>query len=179
MKVAVTGGIATGKSTVCSIFRELGFTVASSDEIAKNIRELPEVQSEVKHLLGVDPSDVIAIRAAISQFPEKRVSLNNIMHGRVLAAISDSTAQVIEVPLLFESAIPCLFPYIVCVSCDRAIQLDRLSDRVQDRNEAERLIELQLPLRVKELLSDVTIRTDLPLASVRTDVARIGNRIAM
>ena len=161
------------------MFRELGFSVASADEIAKEVRERTEVQAEISWLLGVDAKDVTAIREAITDDPEKRTALNTLMHGRVLEAMDSSGADIIEVPLLFESTIQCLFAQILCVSCGAEIQLERLTHRVQDREAAERMVGLQLPLRVKELLSDQTIRTDLPLSAVRTDVARISKLIAM
>lgn len=160
------------------MFRDLGFWVASADDIAKEVRNLPEVQAEITQLLGVDARDAAAIRDVLTTDSEKRTALNLLMHGRVLDSMEASGAEIMEVPLLFETAIQCLFSRVICVSCSRESQLERLTKRVGDSDLAAKWVGVQLPMRVKELLSDETIRTDLPLSVVRTDVARISNLIA-
>jgi dephospho-CoA kinase len=77
MRVAVTGGIADGKSTVCEILRDLGHSVVSADEIARQLLDDPEVINEIIENIGgtfvqSGRVDRDALRKAISADPELR-----------------------------------------------------------------------------------------------------------
>ena len=108
MKICITGGIGSGKSTVARILRSQGEFVLSADEINAELLTQPEYQQKLKKLF---PSAVRcgrvnrrAIRNEISTDAQKRQALNDLSHGEIFARIQAKTAQVslafVEVPLL-------------------------------------------------------------------------------
>lgn len=176
--VAVTGGVAVGKSTVLEFFSQLGYRVASADAVARDLLDSPQTCSEIGDSLGLEAGwSRDDLKALVMADPDARQRLNEIMHPLIWDRLESESAQVVEVPLLHEAALGSWFKDVVCVLCPAEIQLERLVARFGDEASVHRVIESQLSLYCKALLSDEIIRTDCSLELVRMDVLTIARRI--
>lgn len=198
--VGVTGGIASGKSTVTGMFHALGAETRSADEDARNVLApgapaLDAVFAAFPDVRRADGSlDRAALAARIFADPADKSRLEAITHpaiiDRMRAAIAAARAQaetgllVYEVPLLYERNLVSLFDAIVAVLASPALQAERLQARetaagrppLSPAAVAERLAA-QMPPEEKARRADYVIRTDLPLAETEAQVRRIWQAI--
>ncbi len=167
MRVAVTGGIAEGKTTVVRYLAELGFQTASSDQFARECFQEPDVQRQLAKILDSDEPVVPArLRAAIESSSSVRRQVNRVMHPGVVSRIQASKAQFIEVPLLIEACLHPLFDQVWVVTCGPEEQLRRLRER-DGTSPVGTLVESQLSSFAKTPFGDVVVRTNLPLETVK------------
>ena len=176
--VALTGGIASGKSTVAARLAEHGAVVVDADRIAREVVEpgepalarIAEVFGE--HLLGPDGAlDRAALGAEIFGDPEKRVQLNAITHPAVLersrqrfaeAAERDPHAVVVyDVPLLVEAGRADEFDVVVVVHASSDTRIRRMVElRGMTRDEALHRINSQATDTDRLAIADVVIDAD-------------------
>lgn len=175
LRLAVTGGIAEGKSTVVSYLADLGLTTISADDVARRVLAEPDMQRRVGERFGLEvPLQRGALREVIASDHAARRDLNRLMHPAILSRLEVSGAQVVEVPLLIESALLRLAPRIWVVTCGPTEQRRRLIERVGEPELAERLIRGQLPSRAKLPFADAIVRTDSPTSIVLTVVRELA-----
>jgi dephospho-CoA kinase len=133
-RVAVTGGMASGKSAACRIFKELGAYVVSADDIVHRLlTPNTSVGKSVITLFGGsivvdDKIDRSKIAKIVFDHPTLLLSLQSLIHPAVLDEVEreyqkarqqpHSTLFVVEIPLLFEMGAEKRFDYSVCVTCD-------------------------------------------------------------
>ena len=172
LRVGLTGGIASGKSTVAARMRELGLTVLDADQLAHELMEPGQAAYEDvvrefgQEVLAADGRiDRKKLGDIVFRDAEKRERLNAIVHPRVIAAREEQLKQmeaenpngiaVIEAALLVESGYyKKLDRLIVCV-CSPQDQIARLRARGLTEEEAKRRIKAQMPLEEKlRLASD-------------------------
>lgn len=179
MRVAITGGIGEGKSTVLKMLAEKGYRTESADALARSIFLDPEVNGFLAEVAGVaGPVSPEVLRAAILADPHKRNQVNRIMHPRVIAAIESSDAIFFEVPLLIETCLHGKFDEVWVVTCGRVEQVRRLAERYGDIQVAEAAIATQLPSSTKVPFADVIVRTNEPIDLVRIHVSDEAVRAA-
>ena len=155
MIIGLTGGIASGKSTVSKYLAEKGFKVYDADRIAKDISEKKSVQEEI-----------------ISTFGNKILDKNGNVDRKKLKEI------VFDVPLLFESGIDKFCDKILVVISDYEIQLDRIVERDKiDRELAEKIIKSQLSNEERIKKADVVIENNSSLEDLFEKVERFCERI--
>jgi dephospho-CoA kinase len=172
VRVAITGGVAEGKSTVLGYLRELGFATAQSDDIAHGVLDLPEVQSELSESLGLPlPITPEQLREVVWHYPAARRALNRATHRHVLARLRESPAQFIEVPLLLEACLQAEFARVWVVTCGPEEQRKRMLARTSDAEQVDAILASQLPTAVKTAFADVVVRTNLDPATVQRFVA--------
>lgn len=165
--VAITGGIATGKSTVTEVFRKNGIPIIDADKIAREIVEPGKpAWYKIKEVFGDEvflPTREInreALGKAIFNSNEKRGLLNQITHPRIHRTItmevfkhlmSGAQYVVLDLPLLFETNILMDFIYkIITVTCESDQQLERLRKRNNfNEEDALKRIASQMPLDKK------------------------------
>lgn len=129
IRIAITGNIASGKSTVEKIIEELGFKVFDTDKIAHEILESSE---EIKEVFGTtDRSEIAKI---VFNDKEKLTILENIIHPQVKEKILEIFSKefkivFISVPQLFEAGFENLFDKIIFVTANVDIRLERLMKR--------------------------------------------------
>ena len=165
--LAVTGGVAEGKSTVVGFLRSLGVSTLSADEIVAGLWQSSYVLETVCAVLGLpDGADKPTIRKAMLQDPNGRREVNKIFHPLVWEKISASQAFAVEVPLLIETCLHTRFDRVWVVTCGPKDQLKRLTSRVGDEQIARSLIASQLSTRTKLAFADEVIRTNSDLSSV-------------
>lgn len=169
--VGLTGGIASGKSTVAKVFASRGIPVVSADQLAHDVMKpgSPAEASIKKHFRIRGPLTRERLGAIVFGDPTgvKLRDLEAILHPEVRklaeAKRRDLEAQgfavaVYEVPLLFEKDMKPLFDSVVTVAVDESIQVDRLMRRNRlTRHEAYQRIRKQLPLSAKLDGSDFVI----------------------
>ena len=168
MRLAVTGGIAEGKSTVIQAIRDAGFEAISADDVAQDVFRLDEVQSGLSDILKTKPPiDPAALKSALFSSTHVRQAVNRLMHPLILRNVRQSGAPVVEVPLLIESCLHGDFDFVWVVTCGREEQLRRLSERVGDLETATLMIQAQLSSRAKLPFADRIVRTNVDLDTVR------------
>lgn len=184
MKLALTGGIAEGKSTVLGYIAELGFETISSDEIAREVFASSDVQSELASLFGVEPPVARAlVRERTFENDDVRRALNRITHPRIVRHLRDHESGVFEVPLLIESCLQGEFDRVWVVTSGAEEQLRRLVERTGDMAESRRMLTSQIPTRAKCAFADRIVRTNANPDAVRMYVHEavrldLGERIA-
>ena len=138
-RIAITGGIGSGKSTVSSILKGLGFAVLSCDEIYKEIicsdeyiKRVGEIFPEAVKNQAIDK----AILAKIIFFnSENRKKIEEIAHplimDELLKRMEEARRDLVfaEVPLLFEGGYDTLFDGIVVVNRDKNLRIQAVKDR--------------------------------------------------
>jgi dephospho-CoA kinase len=175
---ALTGGVAEGKTTVLRMLSEFGLSTASADEVASDVLADPVVQHEVSSAFGLEPPfDRRELGAIVAGDPGRRRALNEIVHPEVFSRLVEIRADVVEVPLLLETCIQAAFGRIWVVTCSPEERLRRLTERLGDRERAQRLVASQLASEVKLAFADRTIRTDRPLDSVQRDVEELARSL--
>ena len=165
MRVAITGGIAEGKSTVLGYLREAGYPVLSADEIARTIFETEEIQNFLLEALGT--VDRTAVRTRLAHDPKFRRKLNGEMHPPVMKKIRESGAEIVEIPLLVETVLYPQFESVWVVTCGPEEQRRRLLARVRDEAIADAMLSTQLCSAVKIPFADRIVRTILDEDSVK------------
>lgn len=195
--VGLTGGVATGKSTVAAMFKQCGAVVIDADQLAREVvtpgkpawREI--VNTFSKSVLNPDRTiNRHALGTIIFRRPAKRRALEGIIHPRVAreqkrltgeTARNNPNAVVIyDVPLLFEAGIDKRVDLTVVVTADRETQIARLKKRNDlSRAEAIRRIRSQMPLSKKAARADYVLDGTLPLSRLRKQIAQLLTRFSM
>ncbi|MCX7800416.1 MAG: dephospho-CoA kinase [Fimbriimonadales bacterium] len=174
-RIAITGGVGEGKSTVCGYLRSLGFEVASADEIARSVFDEPGVQAALARELGCSPPvDRRTVRDRLALDPEFRRVLNRLTHPIILGRLEALSAPFVEVPLLIEACLQERFDRVWVVTCGPKEQLRRVTERLGSRERARLLIATQLPTRAKLAFADAVIRTNRPEADVQALIAELA-----
>lgn len=173
LPLAITGGIAEGKTTVCDILREQGISVLSSDDVARRLFETEPVQAFLADLLGeLAPVSRDSVRRALGD-PVLRRAINCFLHPLVWGELQSSGAVAFEVPLLIEAALHPHFEQVWVVTCGLEEQWRRLMERTQNEETARRFLATQLPTRAKLPFADRVIRTNYQVQSVRDHVLEV------
>lgn len=167
-RIAVTGGIAEGKSTVLGYLRDAGHAVVSADVVAREVFASERVQQWLRRTFGeeAEPSRE-AVRARLSKDFTFRRALNERMHPEILRRLVASEAAFVEIPLLFETCSQRTFDRVWVVTCGPEEQLRRLESRLGDAAKAAELLGTQLPTRAKCALADRIVRTNAPEDAVQ------------
>ncbi len=162
--VGITGGIATGKSTVLKAFNKQKINVISCDEIVHKLYQNTQVINKINKVFNLtgDKIDRKKLAQIVFNDKEKKEKLEAIIHPLVRKEIEKEKRLneylFVEIPLLFEAKMEDLFDKIICVTCDRNTQMQRLCLRDNlTKEEAEKRINLQLDLKIKEEKSDYII----------------------
>ena len=193
--IGLTGGIATGKSTVASLLAEHGATVVDSDELAREVvqRGQPAL-AEIAERFGPDviapdgSLDRAAMGAIVFADPEARRDLERITHPRIAeltqeriaaAAARDAGVVVVDVPLLFESKREDMFEGVLLVYAPEEVQIRRLIARDGlDEAAARQRLAAQLPIEEKRSRATWVIDNSGRLDETRRQVDRWWSDLA-
>ena len=172
LKVGLTGGIASGKSTVSKIFASFGAKVLDADEVAREVL-LPgqPAWTRLRQVFGEEffhPDGTVKrkqLRKLVFADPEKRSQLNAIVHPEVMREINrrseilSSSAQngvlLVDVPLLLEVGVANRFDKVVVVYVSESVQINRLQQRDGiSEEEAKQALKVQMALSQKVKQAD-------------------------
>jgi dephospho-CoA kinase len=175
--VGLTGGIATGKSTVARLFRERGIPVVDADQIAREVvkKDSPGLEAVLSHFgrdLVNDKGDLDRKKLGRIVFanPARLAELERILHpeikaqtARVRKQLQDQghSVAIYDVPLLFEKNMMRDFDVIVVVAAPEEEQIKRLKERDQlDDGDIQNRLRSQLPMAHKEERAHYVIKNE-------------------
>ena len=184
MIVGLTGGIASGKSTVSNYFREFGAEVLDADVVAK---ELSEKEENVAKIIEIFGNEILDENGNISRkkmreraFLEKDnlKQLNELLHPQVIEVFKNKRENtkedeivIFDIPLLFEAGMESLCDTVIVVYISKRVQLERMMKR--DRHGidlAERIIESQMSMSDKIDKADIIINNNCTLEDLKNNV---------
>ena len=194
LRYGLTGGIASGKSTVAAMLRELGFPVIEADQVAHQVMEPGQpAYHEVVAVFGdaiLDSDKRInrrSLAAIVFNDHEKLRGLNAIIHPRVqeemlrrfaeLAKSGKHTAAFVEAALIFEAGLHKKLDGVVVAWCLPQQQLARLMERGLSEVEAGKRIAAQMPVAAKMALAAAKIDCSGALEETRRQVAAFAESL--
>ena len=195
MILGLTGGIASGKSTVSKIFAHIGVEVVDADVVAKEVSERQEVVEELVAAFGREILDEGVknrknidrkkLREIIFSNRENVKKINAIIHPRVIETFEERRKSnlpneiiIFDIPLLFEAKLEYLCDKIVVVSAGRDIQIKRVMARDGSTERvAENIINSQMGTEEKEAGADYIIRNERGLDELECEVKKLYEKI--
>ncbi|MEW6386609.1 MAG: dephospho-CoA kinase [Thermodesulfobacteriota bacterium] len=194
LKIAITGGAGSGKSTVARMFQELGAAVIDADAVARSVVAPGQpAWEELKLAFGPEffQADGSLDRAKMSDLvfsdPEARKRLNKILHPRIIQEMArrlqdlegrGADLVLVEVPLLFEVGLDPAYDRVMVVYVGPEEQRERLRNRDQ-REEAEitGILEAQWPLADKRDRADYVVDNRGDLKATRRQVENLWQNL--
>jgi dephospho-CoA kinase len=188
LRVGLTGGIASGKSTVSEILRDWDVPVLAADPLGHELLEpgqaaYDEVVREFgkEILAGTGKVDRAKLGTIVFADPAKRAKLNWILHPKILEVIRQwfraldrpggPEFAVLEAALIYEAAVNRELDKVVVCWCTPEQQLERLAARGLGKEQAQRRIAAQMPVDEKKRLTDLVIDCTGPLEETQRQVA--------
>jgi len=175
-KIAMTGGIATGKTYVADRLRAAGVPIVDADVLAREVVALgTPALAAVRQRFGPDvirrdgTMDRIRVGQIIFKDKRARQDLEAIIHPAVQKAVDKYFATlpkktpfaVADIPLLYETGRENQFSDVIVVACPRAMQLERVMERNKlTKEDAERRLAAQWPIEKKVEKATFVIKTD-------------------
>jgi dephospho-CoA kinase len=190
IKLGLTGGIATGKSTVSQMFKDKQIPVIDTDQIA---RDLFEKDTDTYHqIIDVFGEDVLhtdqtinrkKLASIIFPNPQKRKKLNQIVHPKVREIVEEEIQKhmalgtkiiVIDVPLLFETNYDEIVDKTIVVYTTKKEQIRRLMMRDNiDKEYAQMKINAQMSLTEKVDRADYVVNNSYSILNTKKDFNKI------
>ena len=191
LRYGLTGGIASGKSAVAAMLREMGFPVLDADPIAHKLMEPGQpAHDEVLQAFGADLAgadgriDRAKLGAIVFADPDRLAKLNAILHPRVAQILLKQyeewersgvrDAAFVEAALLVESGFVSHLDGLIVAWCEPEQQLERLKARGMSEVDAKRRILAQLPLEEKLLRATYSIDCSGTMESTRAQVRALA-----
>ncbi|SJM53464.1 dephospho-CoA kinase [Gulosibacter sp. 10] len=193
--IALTGGIASGKTTISSRLRELGAVVIDADEIARLIVEpdQPALQ-QIRKRFGEEVIDADgrlnrqALADIVFNDEEARLDLNDITHPEIrrrtraiieeVGAADPDTIFVHDIPLLAENRSNYDYDFIWVADSPAEVRLERLmEDRGMSADEARARIEAQVSDEERRKIADIVIDTTRPIPETLDEVDLLFARL--
>jgi dephospho-CoA kinase len=190
VRIGLTGGIASGKSTVAGLFAALGVPVIDTDQIARDVvipgtallERLVARFGEVL-LTPAGELDRRALRTRIFADPADRAALEELMHPAIMAELQQRSQaaggryQILAIPLLVEHNLKASVERVLVVDCSEALQLRRV--QVRDGvtlAEARAVLAAQASRAARLAVADDVIVNEGDLAQVRQQVEALHIR---
>jgi dephospho-CoA kinase len=190
VKVALTGGIATGKSYVLEQFRRRGLPCLDADALAHGVMAAgTEATTAIaarfgQEMLAPDGSvDRARLGPVVFADAAARRELEAIVHPAVHRAIAagirafeltgDARLAIVDVPLLYETGSESKFDKVIVTECPPDVQMARLMDRGLTEPAARQRLAAQLPTHEKATRADFVIRTDGTFAETDSQVEQV------
>jgi len=189
--IGITGGIASGKSNVCTVIRELGYPVIDCDEITRKNYEINgKIYNVVLERFGKDfllddgNIDKKKLGKLVFNNSSAKMLLNSITHPiikeELLSEISkyNDGLVFVEIPLLYEAKFDSLCDKVICVFLSQKYQVERLMEREGiDEDFALKKIHSQMDLYMKKSLADYVINSKGSFDETKLQVIDVINNI--
>ncbi|MBR3617820.1 MAG: dephospho-CoA kinase [Acholeplasmatales bacterium] len=191
MVIGITGGIASGKSNVCSVVKELGYPIISCDEITKQDYQIGgKIYNVVlerfgnEYLKDDNTIDRKKLGKLIFNNKSAKMLLDSITHPiikeELLKEIEkyDDGLILVEIPLLYEAKFDSICDKVICVFLSQKYQVERLMEREGiDEDFALAKIHSQMDLYMKKSLADYVINSKGNFDETRQQVIDVINNI--
>lgn len=167
MKVAVTGGIGSGKSYVCNMLEKRGIRIYSCDDAAKRLMATSDkIRAGLMDIVGKDAYvGGVLNKSALTSFllnsPENTEKINSIVHPAVADDFIGSGYTWMECAILFTSGFDKLVDKTICITAPLEVRIRRVMQRDHiSRQKACEWINHQMPQETAAALSDYVIVND-------------------
>lgn len=194
LKIAITGGAGSGKSTVARMFKKLGAEALDADQVARDAvavgtpawKELRRLYAEdFFHQNGTLNRSKLAER--VFSNPEARRHLNALIHPLVAQELQEQVADLelqgvdlvlVEVPLLFETGREHAFDLVIVVVASKADQVRRLETRDhRGEKEIQGILQAQWPLADKVARADYVVDNSGELSYTQQQVKNLWEKL--
>jgi len=194
LNVALTGNIASGKSTVAALFERWGASLIDVDQLVREVQApgtpvlLAIARRFGTNVIRPDGSlDRAHLRSVVFSDPQALADLNRLVHPAVLklrearvAALRESGVRMVvtDIPLLYEAADPDAFDAVVLVDAPAELRRQRLFERSGlPPHEAERLIAAQMPSELKRERATFVIDNDRDVATLEARAREVWHAL--
>lgn len=196
LRVGLTGGIATGKTTVASMLRDCDVPVLNADTIGHELLE--PGQEAYDEIVAVFDEDILDADGKVNRAKlggvifadaQKRARLNQILHPRILdivqkwfAALDEPDGPefaVVEAALIFEARYNQKLDKIIVCWCLPEQQMERLTLRGLSAEEAQQRIGAQMPLSDKRKLADEAIDCSGSIEETQRQVNQVAEKLKL
>lgn len=173
LKIALTGGIGTGKTYISRMFLRMGFPVYYADTEAKNLYSRPEVINEIRSLFGESvfvgrKLDMKRMGSLIFTNDENRNRVNRVIHPLVMREFLSWTMQqkskviILESAIIYEENLESFFDLVMVVDASLGTRIARIKSRNPDYDEEriQSIIFAQMPQEEKCERADIVIRNE-------------------
>ncbi|NQT65052.1 MAG: dephospho-CoA kinase [FCB group bacterium] len=183
--VAITGGIASGKSVVSKWFEEQNFSVFYADKIGHELFEDKYYINKIEEIFGKDIIDAgsvdrIKLGQIIFSSTDKRNQLNELLHPEIrkrMQHIIDASSKetlIFEIPLQFETHLENAFDLTINIWSNEETQLERLMNRkTMTREEALKRISSQMSTSEKQKRADINIENNTSINALKNSLSKI------
>ena len=194
LRMGLTGGIASGKSAVAAMLREMGFLVIEADMVAHKLIDPGQpAHDEVLREFGADLADASGridrakLASIVFADPAKLAKLNKIIHPRVEEIVFRQFAEwertgvrdaaFVEAALLVEAGIAQKLDGLVVTYCEPELQLERMRARGMSEIEAKRRLAAQMPVGEKLRYATEKIDCSGTLEETRAQVRALAAKL--
>lgn len=191
LAIALTGGIACGKSTVGRFLEKQGAALLDTDEVAHELLKRGPVRDQVVRRFGKEMLDEAGAvdRAKLGRLvfadDEARLALNELTHPAVMTEVrrwlKETTGAgrdaAVVIPLLFEIGATDGWDAIVCVDADERIARERMRSRGLAEADARKRMAAQWPVAEKAKRSDFVITNNTDLRTLESKTAEVYRKI--
>lgn len=187
--IGITGGIASGKSTVSSYLRELGQIVIDADEVVHDLQKkggalyqvlVGWLGTEILQADGeLDRKKLAALLFGSNERLAKSADLQNPIIRKELEkrrdrALQDNELVFLDIPLLYEQGYEDWCNQVWLIYVDRETQIQRLMARNQlTKEEAQLRISRQMPLEEKKDLADLVLKNTGDLETLKSQIKQL------
>ena len=190
MRIGLTGGIGAGKSTVSAFFAKNGAKIISSDTIAQELLDRPDIQAQLLEIFG---SEVVKegridrkyLSEEVFLEPDLRLKLEAIIHPEVRKRVieefritPEGEIAINEVPLLFEVGLDSHYDLIISVISDKEKRIQRTTQRGFSRADTVARMSAQVEDDERIAKSDIVIENDGDLLELEQRVKEVWRQIS-
>ena len=190
LRVALTGGIGSGKSSAAEIFAALGAVVVDSDEIARKVLDRESVGfGEVvavfgDQILAAGEIDRKKLGQLVFSDPKERKKLEQITHPlirkefeRIIKNVPENSIVINQIPLLAESKYDYKFDYVIAISAPIEVRKNRLLQRGMKSYEIEQRLAAQASDADRAKIANEVIENAGDLSQLTTNVEKVWRKL--
>lgn len=191
IKIAVTGGIGAGKSSLCRFFKDWGWPVISADkEARKALAENSPLYPSLLKLFNKKPDESLnskeIAREIFSNFSLKK-KFESIVHPYIFKCILQKEEKLkghshifYEIPLLFETRLSSYFQWIVLVICSKKLQKERIITRMNlPPAEAQLRMDAQTNQKTKIKKSNIIVENNGSLDDLKKQALNVLKKLSL
>lgn len=182
-RIAIVGNIASGKSAVEAFLKEENYKTICADNIVHKLYTQPSVQDKIYDIF--ETIDRLEIASVVFSNKAKKQELEELLHPlvkeKIIEFFNENEVEKFAfaiVPLLFEANMEDLFDYVIFISADEKIRLNRLIKRNNIKeDDAIARIKAQMPESVKISKSNFVIKNNSDLTSLKNNLQKVLEKL--